>query len=54
MSNIDDYNKVVDFIGNIIKIASNPEDQEDINKTIDIVHSVGDVIKIISKDKNQE
>lgn len=27
MSNIDDYNKLVDFIGNIIKATSEPEDQ---------------------------
>ena len=27
MNNIDDYNKLVDFIGNIIKATSEPEDR---------------------------
>ena len=31
MSNIDDYNKLVDFIGNIIKATSDPEDQEGVD-----------------------
>ena len=52
MSNIDDYNKLVDFIGNIIKATSDPEDQEDVNNALDIAHTVGDALEIISEDNN--
>ena len=54
MSNIDDYNKLVDFIGNIIKATSDPEDQESVNNALDIAHTVGDALKIISNDDNQK
>ena len=54
MSNIDDYNKLVDFIGNIIKATSDPEDQEGVDDTLDIAHTVGDVLKIVSKDDDQK
>ena len=54
MSNIDDYNKLVDIIGNIIKATSEPEEQVDIDKAIDIAHTVGEVLKIISNDDNQK
>lgn len=53
MSNIDDYNKLVDFIGNIIKATSEPEDQAAVDDTLDIAHTVGDALKIISNNDNQ-
>ena len=52
MSNIDDYNKLVDLIGNIIKATSDPEGQEDVDNALDIAHTVGDALEIISKDNN--
>lgn len=54
MSNIDDYNKLVDFIGNIIKATSDPEDKEDVDNALDIAHTVGDALKIISNDDDQK
>ena len=54
MSNIDDYNKLVYFIGNIIKATSDPEDQEGVDDALDIAHTVGDALKIISNDNNQK
>lgn len=54
MSNIDNYNKLVDFIGNVIKATSDPEDQEDIDNALDIAHTVSDALKIVSNDDNQK
>lgn len=54
MSSIDDYNKLVDFIGNIIKATSDPEDQEGVDNALDIAHTVGDALKIVSNDDNQK
>ena len=54
MNNIDDYNKLVDFIGNIIKATRDPEDQEGVDDALDIAHTVGDALKIISNDNNQK
>lgn len=54
MSNIDDYNKLVYFIGNIIKATSDGEEQEDIDNALDIAHTIGDALKIISNDDNQK
>ena len=54
MSNIDDYNKLVDFIGNIVKITSDPEDKAGIDDALDIAHTVGDALKIISNDDDQK
>ena len=50
MSNIDDYNKLVDFIGNIIKATSDPEDREGVDDALNIAHTVGDALKIVSND----
>jgi hypothetical protein len=52
MSSIDDYNKLVDLIGNIIKATSDPEDQEGVDDALDIAHAVGDALEIISEDNN--
>lgn len=52
MGNIDDYNKLVDFIGNVIKATSDPEDKEDVDNALDIAHIVGDALEIISEDNN--
>lgn len=54
MSNADDYNKLVDFIGNIIKATSETGEQEDIDNALNIAHTVGDVLKNISNDDNQK
>ena len=54
MGNVDDYNKLVDVIGNIIKATSDPEDQEGVDDALDIAHTVGDALKIISNDNNQK
>ena len=54
MSNIDDYNKLVDFIGNVIKATSDPEDQEGVDNALDIAHTVGDTLKIVSNDDDQK
>ena len=54
MSSIDDYNKLVDFIGNIIKATSDPEDQEGVDNALDIAHTVGDALKIVSNDDDQK
>ena len=54
MGNIDDYNKLVDLIGNIIKATSDPEDQEGVDNALDIAHTVGDALKIVSNDDNQK
>lgn len=54
MGNVDDYNKLVDFIGNIIKATSEPEDQTAVDDALDIAHTVGDALKIISNDDNQK
>lgn len=52
MSSIDDYNKLVDFIGNINKATSDPEDQEGVDNALNIAHTVGDALEIISEDNN--
>lgn len=54
MSNIDDYNKLVDFIGNIIKATSDPEDQAGVDDALDIAHTVGNALKIVSKGDNKK
>ena len=54
MGNIDDYKKLVDFIGNIVKVTSDPEDQAGVDDALDIAHTVGDALKIISNDDNQK
>ena len=54
MNNIDDYNKLVDLIGNIIKATSDPEDQEGVDNALDIAHTVGDTLKIVSNDDDQK
>ena len=54
MGNIDDYNKLVDLIGNIIKATSDPEDQEGVDNALDIAHTVGDALKIVSKGDNKK
>ena len=52
MGNVDDYNKLVDLIGNIIKATSEPEDQAAVDDALDIAHAVGDALEIISEDNN--
>ena len=54
MSNVDDYNKLVDFIGNIIKATSDTNDQEGVDDALDIARTVGDALKIVSKDDDQK
>ncbi len=47
-SKIDNYNRVVDFIGNVIKVTSDPNDQEDVDKALDIAHTVGNVLETVT------
>ena len=54
MSNkVDDFNRLVDFVGNIIKATSEPEDQAGVDDALDIAHTIGDALKIISKDSQR-
>lgn len=53
MSNeIDKYNRVIDFIGNVIKATSDPNDQEDVDKALDIAHTVGNLIESVTDNNN--
>lgn len=53
-SDIENYNNLVDLIGNIIKATSDPNDQEDIDKALNIAHTIGDALKPISDDDNKK
>ena len=53
MSKIDNYNNLVDFIGNIIKASSGPEDQDGIDDALNIAHSIGDGLKILSGESEE-
>ena len=44
---LDNYSKLVDLIGDIIKATSNPNDQKDLDKALDIAHTVGNTLKVI-------
>lgn len=53
MSNkIDNYNRVIDFIGNVIKATSDPNGHEDLDKALDIAHTVGNVIETVTDNNN--
>lgn len=46
---LDNYNKLVDLIGNIIKATS----EKDLEKALDIAHTVGNTLKaIVNKNDN--
>lgn len=47
-SKIDNYNRMVDLIGNIVKATSDPNDQEDVDKALDIAHTVGNVLETVT------
>lgn len=51
-SKIDNYNRMVDFIGNVIKATSDPNDQEDVNKALDIAHTVGNALETVTDNNN--
>ena len=53
-SDINNYNNLVDFIGNIIKATSDPNDKEDIDNALNIAHTIGDALKPISDDDNKK
>ena len=53
MSKIDNYNNLVDFIGNIIKASSDPEDQDGIDDALDIAHTIGDALEVFTDDDKQ-
>ena len=50
---IDDFNKLVDFVGNIIKATTEPEDQAGVDEVFNITHTIGDALKIISDDSQK-
>ena len=54
MSKIDDYNKLVNFIGNIIKASDDPEDQDGIDDALDIAHTIGDALEVFTDDKQKK
>jgi hypothetical protein len=54
MGNIDDYTKLVNLIGNIVKAASDPEDSEGVDKATGIAHRIGDALNVISNDDDQK
>lgn len=49
---MDNYNRVVNLIGNVIKATSDPSEQEDVDKALDIAHTVGNVLETITNDNN--
>lgn len=53
MGNIDDYTKLVNLIGNIVKASSDPEDQDGIDDALNIAHSIGDGLKILSGESEE-
>lgn len=48
---LDDYNKMVEFIGDIIKATDHQNDLKNIDNTLDIAHLVGNIIKVVSDKK---
>ncbi len=48
---LDDYNKMVEFIGDIIKATDHQNATKDIDNTLDIAHLVGNIIKVVSDKK---
>ena len=54
MSNkLNDYDRLVDLIGGIIKLTSEPDEQEDIDKAIDTAHRVGEVADVLYGNKQE-
>ena len=51
-SKIDNYNRMVDFIGNVIKATSDPNDQEDVDKALDIARTVGNALETATDNNN--
>ena len=51
-SKIDNYNRMVDFIGNVIKATSDPNDQEDVHKALDIARTVGNALETATDNNN--
>lgn len=44
---LDKYNKLVDLIGDIVKVASSSDEQKNIDEALDIAHTVGNTLEII-------
>lgn len=44
---LDKYNKLVDLIGDIVKVASSPDEQKNVDEALDIAHTVGNTLEII-------
>ena len=51
-SKIDNYNRMVDFIGDVIKATSDPNDQEDVDKALDIARTVGNALENATDNNN--
>ena len=43
---------MVDFIGNVIKATSDPNDQEDVDKALDIARTVGNALETATDNNN--
>lgn len=49
---IDQYNKIVDLIGSVIKVANPSHNQGEIDEALHIAHTVGDVLKATTNENN--
>jgi len=49
---IDQYNKIVDLIGNVIKVTNPSNNQDEIDEALHIAHTVGDVLKATTNENN--
>lgn len=49
---IDQYNKIVDLIGNVIKVTNPSNSQDEIDEALHIAHTVGDVLKATTNENN--
>lgn len=43
---------MVDFIGDVIKATSDPNDQEDVDKALDIARTVGNALETVTDNNN--
>lgn len=47
-SEIGNDNRLIDFIGNVIKATSDPNDQGSANKALYIAHTIGNVLETVT------
>lgn len=49
---MDKYDKLVDLIGDIIKLSSDPKEHECVDEALHTAHIVGDVLKFTTGNNN--